>query len=130
MIHNQQCAFCAEQLYRNPSQIKASKTGLFYCSRFCKNNYQTVQATKHATKHATEDCLGTIKACDSNSKLLFLQLTQGLESLHVGMDIHCRDERCTIQGIYRHNFSVLVEPYPINAKPGMSIISIRKQMRK
>jgi hypothetical protein len=37
MIYNQQCFFCGNSIYRGPSEERQSKSGLFFCSRFCKN---------------------------------------------------------------------------------------------
>lgn len=34
------CAYCGKEIERTPSDIEASKTGLFYCSRECGNKHK------------------------------------------------------------------------------------------
>ena len=44
---NTECALCGTAIYRKPSQQKASRSGLVFCSRSCKEKAQTV-GTEHS----------------------------------------------------------------------------------
>lgn len=39
---NKQCSLCGNKIYRTPSQQKQSKSGLYFCSKLCKNVWQGV----------------------------------------------------------------------------------------
>lgn len=41
---NFSCATCNKPFYRSPSRAKASKNGLFFCSRKCKENMQRLSS--------------------------------------------------------------------------------------
>lgn len=40
------CALCGTEFYKNSSQQKNSKSGLFFCSRFCKDKAQRIGGIK------------------------------------------------------------------------------------
>lgn len=65
IIHtNCVCATCSNLFYRSPHRLKQSKTGLFFCSRHCKN-----LATRINTQYSQPDIMpphfGTGKQNDS-----------------------------------------------------------------
>ena len=43
---NVECAHCGKEFYKNPSRQRASKSGLFFCSRSCKNSAQRIGGIK------------------------------------------------------------------------------------
>lgn len=36
------CSYCGKEIYRTPSQIKANKSGYFYCSKECGNKHKNL----------------------------------------------------------------------------------------
>ena len=44
-IHSKEysCSFCSKRLLRNPSKQKNSKSGLFFCSKHCRNEAQKIK---------------------------------------------------------------------------------------
>src|SRR5271154_5703669 len=41
MTPNVECASCGKELYRNFSEQKQSKSGLYFCRKFCKSIFYT-----------------------------------------------------------------------------------------
>ena len=37
------CALCGKEFYRNPSSLKGSKSGLYFCNRKCKDKAQRIE---------------------------------------------------------------------------------------
>lgn len=50
------CETCKKELIRNKSQIKASKTGLFFCNRECKSKWHSKEFESNKKTKECKNC--------------------------------------------------------------------------
>ena len=92
MINNVECETCKKGLYRNNSQIKASKTGLFFCGRECKSKWHSVEFEGMKKTITCENCNVQFKKANSSEQKYCSRKCQGeFKSKQGSSKVNCKN---------------------------------------